>query len=391
MNRFFCGDYVLPVSGPALKNAVVETTPEGKIVRVWRDMSKVPVDVHVEKYAGVIVPGFVNAHCHLELSHMRGVIPERQGLVSFIQQVMSDRTASEEAIEEAMRAADRRMQENGIVAVGDHANRSVSKAVKEASPIYYHTFVEAIGFDPAQAEKRFEAALSVADEFGDLPVSVTPHAPYSASRKLMRLIRKHLKELRDPISMHSQESEEENLFFKTKTGDFVAFYEKLGVDISFFKVQGRSSLQTVGVALPDDRPVLLVHNTFTNRKDVAFLERVGVPVYWCLCPKANRYIEGTISNIKHINLYAKPILLGTDSLASNDDLCLLSEMKAYHQHDSTVTLEEMITWVTLNGAKALGISDQYGTIEVDKTPGLNLLKNVSDLVFHPEITVQKLI
>lgn len=391
MNRFFSGDYVLPVSGPAMKNAVVETTPEGEIVRVWSESEALPKDAMVSNYEGVIVPGFVNAHCHLELSHMKGIIPEGQGLVSFIQHVMAERTASEEVIEEAMIQADKRMQENGIVAVGDHANSAVSRAVKAASPIYYHTFVEAIGFDPHQAEDRLEAALSVVEEFGDLRASITPHAPYSVSRKLMRLIRTQLKETSNPMSMHCQESKEEDLFFRARTGDFVSFYEQLGVDISFFKKQARSSILTVGNALPLDRPVLFVHNTFMNRKDVAFIDRIGMQVYWCLCPKANRYIEGTISPIKHLNLYGKPIVMGTDSLASNDDLCMLSEMKAYHQFDPTATLEEMVEWATRNGANALNIGGRYGTIEAGKKPGLNLLKNVSDLTFNPEITVEKLI
>src|SRR5690606_18662723 len=115
------------------------------------------------------------------------------------------------------------------------------RAVKAASPIYYHTFVEAIGFDPHHAEDRLEAALSVVEEFGDLPASITPHAPYSVSRKLMRLIRTQLKETSNPMSMHCQESKEEDLFFRSRTGDFVSFYEQLGVDISFFKKQARSS------------------------------------------------------------------------------------------------------------------------------------------------------
>src|SRR5690606_2894262 len=108
----------------------------------------------INKHQGIITPGFVNAHCHLELSHMKGVIPRRTGLVPFLQRVMSLRAADELKIQRAMEAADNQLYDHGIVAVGDHANSGISAAVKAASKIHYHTFVEVLGFEPQLANQK---------------------------------------------------------------------------------------------------------------------------------------------------------------------------------------------------------------------------------------------
>src|SRR5690606_16613561 len=89
---------------------------------------------------------------------------------------------------QAMVDADQQMLSNGIVAVGDHANTAVSQPIKEKSQLYYHTFLENIGFDPALAEKNLKEGQEIQKQFGDLPTSLTPHAPYSVSRELLRLI-----------------------------------------------------------------------------------------------------------------------------------------------------------------------------------------------------------
>ena len=391
MNTFFSADYVMPVSDKAIKNGVVEVTEDGVIAGVYSPDHPALSGRVIARQKGMIVPGFVNMHCHLELSHMAGIIPKHTGLVPFLQQVMSMRSASEDHIHQAMRRADKQLYDNGVVAVGDHANTGISASVKAQSNIYYHTFVEVLGFEPELAVKRRDEAREVARLFVSDTASVTAHAPYSVSKELFRLLNEEAVRLGDSLSIHNQESEEENRLFRYKSGLFLTFYEALGKDISGFKAQARNSLQTFMAYLSPDTRVLLVHNTYTAAKDIFFIERQGRNVSWCFCPNANLYIEGVLPKVRSFLPYRHKITLGTDSLASNDRLCMLSELKTLHHHFPERLFNETLKWATLNGAQFLGIADKFGSLEVGKAPGLNLLTSIDDFGITPDTEVKRLI
>src|SRR5690606_14495364 len=93
MNTFFSADYIVPVTGEAVKNGVVEVTENGVIVELYAPDNPALSGKKIVRHKGIIVPGFVNAHCHLELSNMIGAIPRRTGLVPFLEQVISGRAA----------------------------------------------------------------------------------------------------------------------------------------------------------------------------------------------------------------------------------------------------------------------------------------------------------
>src|SRR5690606_2800645 len=168
------------------------------------------------KHKGIIVPGFVNMHCHLELSHMRGKIQRNTGLIPFLSQVVSQRSENIETLPAAMAEADAAMWERGIVAAGDIVNSIASKQVKQQSRIYYHTFVEVIGFNPAKAKEAFREGLHLKDQFQPLPASIVPHAPYSVSKELLRFINHFCKDGENILTIHNQESEAENQFYRYK-------------------------------------------------------------------------------------------------------------------------------------------------------------------------------
>ncbi len=391
MNAFFSADYVLPVSSAAIRDGVVEMADNGVVNGVYAPDHPTLAGQTINRHRGILIPGFVNTHCHLELSHMRGVIPERTGLVPFLQQVMSLRTADEEAVQKAMVVADAQLHDNGIVAVGDHANTGVSAEVKARSKIHYHTFVEVLGFEPEQAKRKLNEARGIARLFGAEACSITAHAPYSVSKELFRLLNDDAAVRKMPLSIHNQECEAENRLFRYKMGQFLDFYGALGKDISGFKAQARNSLQTFMSYLSPENPVLLVHNTYTSAKDIFFVERQGRDVTWCFCPNANRYIEGVLPKVKNFIPYSHKITLGTDSLASNDRLCILSELKTLHEHFPEIPFTETIKWATLNGAQFLGIAGKYGSLESGKAPGLNLLTHTDGLAITSNTEVVRLV
>lgn len=392
MNQFFTADFILPVTGPPIKNGVIETNNKGTIIGIHTDQATLK-DKKITTHKGMIVPGFINAHCHLELSHMKGIIPRKIGLISFISEVMSKRHASQEEIKSAMLAADREMFKNGIVAVGDHVNSLLSTGIKEKSPIYYHSFVELIGFDGKRAQSIVDNGAASVKEFQNqgLQATMTPHSSYSASKELFRLFCKMFKRTEQPISIHNQESEEENQFFRYKKGPFLDFYEKWKINISHWTSSSKTSLITMGPWLPKSNRIQLVHNTYTKPKELNFMSRIGINAYWCLCPNANIYIENRLPGIVHLISNDSKITVGTDSLASNEQLCILSELKQLHDAVPELEITESLRWATQNGAEFLGIERSYGSIEVGKTPGLNLLENVENFVITANTTVKRLI
>ena len=391
--KSFKADYIFPVCAEPIKNGIVTVDDAGKIVSIT-DQSSVaaPAGVPVKKVSGAICPGFINTHCHLELSHLKGKIDKKAGLIDFIKQVQDQRkTETEKIILEAAAKADHTMVENGIVAVGDIVNTGSTAAIKAGSKLYYHTFVETFGFVPAQATQVFGKALALLNEFKPQSCSVTPHAAYSVSKELFKLIRNYNQNAENLISLHNQESEEENKFYRYKLGDFNDLYAHFGINIDHFKPQARNSLQSVIPLLSSKQDILLVHNTYTNLKDIYFLKRFDHKINWCFCPNANLYIEGRLPKIELFSDQGFNITLGTDSLASNDNLCILSEMRTLQQKYPSITTNTLLEWGTINGAKYLGIDDEKGTLEVGKTPGLNLITGMDGLKITPETKVKRLI
>lgn len=388
--KSFIADYVFPVCADPIKNGVVTVNDDGKIVSVSAGDSA-PPGTPVTKLNGIICPGFVNTHCHLELSHLREKIGRGGGLTKFIQNVQKIRTVDAGlALDEAYKADDE-MYQNGIVAVGDISNTAMSVPVKDKSKLYYHTFVETFSFQPQQAEAAFKRAADTLAEFKPRPVSITPHAPYSVSKELFKLIRNYCEEHDNLLSMHSQESEEENKFYRYKRGGFVDMYVNFGIDIEHFKPLARNSLQSIVPLLSTRRRLLLVHNTFTNLKDIYFVKRFDHKIFWCFCPKANLYIENRLPKVDLFPGQGYDITIGTDSLASNDKLSVLDEMKTLQQNFAGLGLPTLVKWATLNGAKFLGIDDEKGTIEPDKKPGLNLITGLDGMRITAETKIERLV
>lgn len=391
MPKYFTADYILPVSTKPIPNGVVAVNEQGEIVGVYPKDSAELKNQPTEKLKGIIVPGFINTHCHLELAHLQDKLPRQQGLIAFIKGVLGLRQFDEAEVAKAMQAADEEMHQNGIVAVGDISNQSRSRSIKEKSKLYYHTFIELIGLNPAVAKEVFERGLKLKEEFGELPSSIVPHAPYSVSKELLREIYNYSKKRANPISIHNQETEEENKFYRYRSGEFLDLYDHLQQDISFFKPQARNSLQTFTPSFPENQRILLVHNTYTSLKDLYFVKRFNRDVYWCFCPNANLYIENRLPKVELFLPQNFNITLGTDSYASNDKLCILSEMKTLHEHFPKLELTETIKWATLNGARFLGIDQQFGSIEKGKKPGLNLITYTDNLNLTRNSGVKKLV
>lgn len=391
MLRYLSADYILPVSSAPIKNGLVVVDEAGTIIDLIDAEHATAFTDQTEFFDGIIIPGFVNAHCHLELSHMKDWVAQGAGLLNFIRAVITMRFADEGQIMNAMERFDQSMFNNGIVAVGDISNTGLSKQVKSSSKIYYHTFLELLGFDPFRAVSVFEKALDLKNEFAPLPCSIVPHAPYSVSEDLFQILKQYADNHYNLITIHNQETEQENMFFRNKEGDFIDFYRFLNQDISYFRPQNRSSLQAILPLLSEKQKIMFVHNTYTDESDISFALASGKDIYWCLCPKANLYIEDNLPDISLFQNSDTKITIGTDSLASNDKLCIFSEILTLKKCFPDLSFIGMLRWATLNGAEFLGVQDRFGSIEKGKTPGLNLIRNVQEMDISDESVLQRLV
>ncbi|MEP6713720.1 MAG: amidohydrolase family protein [Ferruginibacter sp.] len=336
---------------------------------------------NIETYTGILSPGFVNCHCHLELSHLKGFIPKKTGLVDFVFKVVTERHFGEGLILAAIEAAENEMYKNGIVAVGDICNNSLTISQKIKGNLYYHNFIEASGFPPSVATIRFQRSVDFYHSYAEnfLSNSIAPHAPYSVSPEMFGMIDAFPGN--NLLTIHNQEIPAENELFENGTGDFLRMYEKMNIDISFFKSTGKTSLQTYLPYFTKGQKIILVHNVATTKGDTEFAnsyaEKTNCVLYYCLCPNANLYISNSLPDVNLLSANPDMIVLGTDSLASNDQLSILEEINTLQKNFPSLAPATLLQWATLNGAKAVGIENTYGSFEKGKKPGVILIENRS--------------
>ncbi len=359
------------------RNEVLITDENGTIETI---ASREEAGDDVQVLQGILCPGFINCHCHLELSHMRGLIPEQTGLVDFVFNVVTQRHFSEEIIFDTIAGAEAEMIKSGIVAVGDICNNSVTISQKEKNNISYYNFIEVSGWLPEVAQARIENAAVVYEAFSQLSSvngeqSLVPHAPYSVSEKLWLLLQPYFQN--KTVSIHNQETNFEDELFMQGGGDFMRMYSLMKIDSSFFSPSGKSSLQTYFPKLETARNVMLVHNTFTRKADVLYARKRATAnrqnLFWCLCINANLYIESAVPPVNLLLENECNIVLGTDSLASNRSLNMLDEIKTLKKKFPQLTIEQLLQFATLNGAKALNMENEFGSFEHGKRPGVLLL------------------
>ena len=377
--RKITADWLCPVSSEPIENGVIITDNEGKILSIEPRNSQDPGSL--ETHRGILTPGFINTHCHLELSHMQGKVDTGTGLIPFITGVVTQRNASAEIIAEAIQKAEQEMFDGGIVAVGDISNATDTFAVKAGGRLRYYTFLELFDFlQDSGAQKAFLDGLAVYEKLelaAGSARSFVPHAPYSVSKSLFEKINAFNPKSNITVSIHNQETPPEELLFLEKKGDFLDFYGNFGISLEQFEAIGKSSIYYALAQMNPANRSIFVHNTLTTRADIEAAQAWSPHVYWATCPNANLYIENRLPNYSAFIDTQARVTIGTDSLTSNWQLSILEEMKTIARYQSYVPFSTMLRWATLNGAQALGFEDTMGSFDVGKTPGILLISGVS--------------
>jgi cytosine/adenosine deaminase-related metal-dependent hydrolase len=309
---------------------------------------------------------------------MKGAITPGSGLGDFIEQVNNTRNNRSEFITSSAQLSDNDMFKEGVSLCADICNTSLSFKIKSLSRIKYYNLLEVFGIDPEKAERRMAEILKVAETSGEmnLPYSIVPHSIYAMSLKLLKLIRDKT-ENNKVTSVHFMETSGEKDFLENHSGPLLTSFERSSLIPSNLEtVNSHSDAVLNEITLSGN--LIVVHNTFTDRETIGKIKERN-NLYWCLCPNSNIYIENKIPPLDLLLENGCEIVIGTDSLASNNRLSMIEELKTLQKYFPDISLIELVFWATLNGAKALGEEERFGRIEVGKKPGLVLLENV-DLI-----------
>ena len=378
--RRITAHYIFPVNKPPLKYGILEVDGNGMITDIIDTGGRLREEFNLEFYPGIILPGFVNSHCHLELSHLYNRIPAGTGISSFVDRVTKERFADADEIKKRIRQRVSQLYKMGTSAVGDIVNTPDTLEAKKSSRIHWHNFVELFGLKPDDAKQIWEKGKALEAEFRKekLTATISPHAPYSVSQELWKFFNSNPPEI---LSMHSQESSEENELMTYRKGALNDWMKKRGIQTTSLPDPKKSSLESVLDHLPEVEKLLLVHNTYTRARDVSIaVKKYGrQKVFWVLCPNSNLYIDNSLPEYIISNHEGLQLCLGTDSLASNTSLSLLEEIKTVLERFPETDLQDVISWATINGAKALGIDSKLGSFEEGKIPGVVWVDNIS----HP--------
>jgi aminodeoxyfutalosine deaminase len=362
------------------EDEVLITTNDGTIEAI------VPLEQggdDIELLEGILTPGLINCHCHLELSHLKNVIPPHTGLIEFLCSVVTKRGFAQEIIQQEIEKAEQEMYNNGIVAVGDIGNTTDTALVKSKSKIRWQNFVEVLSFTDEKSDENFKQYKNVAQELEQAlhtsyllhRTSLVPHAPYSISPKTFELINAATKN--QIISIHNQEHPAEDELYKTGGGEYLKLFKIFGMDASPFPVTGKSSIRSILPYFNNGQTIFLIHNTFMPEEDIVWANEYastnGLKLVYCLCINANLYIENKTPQVELFLKHNCDIVLGTDSYSSNWQLSIAKEIQALLRH-SSLSQEQVLQMATMNGAKALQWHDALGSFEKNKKPGVVLLK-----------------
>ena len=330
---------------------------------------------------GAIVPGFVNAHCHVELSHLHKKFRKGTGMAGFIDQINELRDwAGNDVKAKLVQEWMDKMWNDGVSAMADISNDESSFDVKKAHKMYTRTFLEVFGSEPEMCDgvmKEVTALNSLADAAG-IDAAPTPHSCYTMSPQLLSASAAAGLD-RGFLSYHSQESQEEEDLLLSGSGAMYDNRKRSGMSTP--PVTGESSLKYFIDRLAEAKPapyeehILLVHNVCLSQDDIEAAKAVMNNVYWAVCPLSNIFIHNALPPIPLMVENRLKVLVGTDSLSSNDDLDMVKELYCLHTNFPEVSMTTLLEWACLNGAEFLK-QDALGSLVAGKKPGVVFISNV---------------
>jgi len=386
----FLAPWVVPISSPVIADGAVAIR-DGRIIAVGGASSLQAqfAQSRVENCQGVLLPGLVNAHIHLELSAYHRIpqpTPD-QIFCDWIRSLLQHRQTGQTSVEDTIGAAHQMLEQQyntGIVLLLDIGNTipASSATMQSAGEITF--LLELLGPDAKSEEQVLARINSLSDS-----VSATAHAPYSTTAGIMTVLKKRAERLAHIFSLHVAESADEIELLRTGQGCFREFLEERGAWDGRFPRPGRNTQGAVDY-LADlgllDANLLCVHCVQVSEPEVKLLARNGCKI--CLCPGSNRFLGVGVAPLEMMLNHGLLPAIGTDSMASNKALDLWREMQILREDHPGVSPARILAMATLGGAQALGRQQDFGTLAPGRkarllnvnSPALQMARDAEQLV-----------
>ncbi len=364
--------WIVPVSQPPIENGRV-VIADGVIVRVERAEAAEPADVDYGD--AVIVPGFINTHTHLELSGFRGRAPFAGSFIGWIGAVVGLQ-ASEGADEQMRAAVGQGLRESLAAGVTTVVDIGRDECVEQWRQSHGRVIglLEVLGVGPRAGEdhsRSIQRARGVLDKASGVALGISPHAPYSTGPQVFREAIELATRHKLPISTHLAETREELEFTAHGAGPFRQLLEVIGVWDGSFEVPSCSPVAYAErLGLLACRPIL-AHLNYVSDADVALLAQHDCSVAYC--PRTHEFFQHEPHRYGDMLAAGVNVCVGTDSLASNETLSILDELRFLRAQDARLSSEQLLELGTIHGAKALDLESQIGSIEPGKRADLAIV------------------
>lgn len=374
---------VVTMNGPPVEDGAVVVAGDrivdaGKFPEVARKYSTEEI---VDLGDRALLPGLINAHCHLDYTCLRGKIPRQKSFTDWIRLINAEKAklspadyvvSINEGFAEAKRFGTATMA--NLTAFPELASRI-------ESPIRTWWFSELIDVREAMSDENLNALCiqvgKAAPHWG-----LAPHAPFTASASLYRRCQDIAQRENILLTTHLAESKEEMQMFRDRNGALYDFLKQIGRDMS--DCGGGTpveKLRTIGI----NSPYLLVHVNELGGNDLDVLERSAHNSSIVHCPRSHDYFGHSPFQFEKLQAVGFNICLGTDSLASNDDLSLFAEMRAFQRKFPNIDPEKIVEMVTVNPARALRQLDSLGKIWRDFVADLIAIPITTSTSIYEEI------
>ena len=380
-NTIYKARWILPQTSPAIEDGAV-LVENNRITAVGRAAEILPLKNSqtrlIDYQEAVIVPSWINAHAHLELSALKGGINDFRNFVEWIEQLIAlrDSISSEQIIASA-KAGAKDLRASGCALVGDISNGDLLADRMFVPGLQRLVFFELLGFQQKKAEEIFEQAREKGARENPQAM-LAAHAPYSSSMALMKKIAGVSK----PFTIHLAESPEENVFLCEGSGPIRTFLQKRDVWDKNWKVPGKRPVEYLMKYGLLSVNTLLVHGVQVNDADLNMIKESGATV--CICPRSN---EKTAVGKAPLEKYLQKgilLTLGTDSLASNVDLDMNNEIYYTVRNYPQVPPQALIKMATMNGARILGREGELGSLQAGKKASFNVFVSKDTINNDPE-------
>lgn len=364
--------WVHPVTAPPISDGAVLVDDHGLIVAVGPDSSvpKPSTAKPIEFPDGALVPGLVNCHTHLELTQFAGKV-ESAEFPEWIRQLraLKDTTAPEDFRSGAEQGV-RDCWAAGVTCVADTGSTGAAMEALQALGGRGIVYQEVFGPDPLQCDASIAELTRALDKLGRLTSSqvrlgVSPHAPYTVSEPLYRAVAEFARAEKFPLAVHIAESREESEFVEEGMGPFADALRERGIAV---EPHGLSPIEYLArLSVLASYNCLCIHCVQADDHDVERLRSEGASV--AHCPRSNRAHAHGDAPLANFRSAGVRVGLGTDSVVSAGDVNLWDEAVA-----AALDGEDALRMLTLEGARALGLESQIGSLEVGKQADLAVFK-----------------